>query len=506
MTRYRWLMAVAIAALSAACENDLGACDIEAATSPIYFDEGGFPAYPGQALVEVSCGAARFCHAQGIAPEDRFAAPSGVDLDVGVAVSPEDVDRLRHARRVAWNLRHDIFAQVESGAMPPPPPAGDTALSAAARYRALVGTPDEHALPSIDSPEGLEMLGNWLACGAHVVEATEGESQGVGDIVPRGADASCRDGQAACEDLCIDVTSDSANCGGCGVTCGDAQACIGGVCTCLNGLEACGPSCVDVRTDVSNCGMCGSSCGMRFCAGSTCVDSCPADTTDCGGSCVDLMTNLANCGGCGAACRAGEACESGTCSCASGFTLCSAGCVDLDTSPDHCGACGAMCEPGAECRSGACSCPGTTMLCGGACIDASTDPDNCGACGNACGPDEGCARGSCVSCGPAVRFAADVEPIFVARCTLSGCHTGARPAASLRLTAGRAYSELVGPIASCGGNPLVAPGEVEGSYLWSKLTGVGICSGTEMPKRGELLEAAELDIIRSWICRGAAND
>ena len=107
----------------------------------------------GQALVEVSCGASRFCHTQGIDDVDRFGAPVGLDLDVAIAVEPAEVDgRLRHARRVAWNLRHTIVEQVEAGAMPPPPPSGDTALGAGAHYR----TPDGRALPSIRSQEGMD--------------------------------------------------------------------------------------------------------------------------------------------------------------------------------------------------------------------------------------------------------------------------------------------------------------------------------------------------------------
>ena len=103
-------------------------------------------------------------------------------------------------------------------------------------------------------------------------------------------------------------------------------------------------------------------------------------------------------------------------------------------------------------------------------------------------------------------FAADVEPLLDRRCTGRGCHGGARPAASLDLSAGRSYAEIVGVAASCGSAPLVTPGDVGASYLWNKLTGVGICSGNQMPKTGEALASGELDVIRSWICRGANDD
>lgn len=503
----RLMASLCVTLVVGGCQPELGECDLEAARSPIYYDENGFPGYPGQALVEVSCGAGAFCHTQGIPAEDRLGAPVGIDLDVAVALDPAEVEgRLRYARRVAWNLRHSIYAQVLAGSMPPPPPSGATALGAGARYRAYRGTAEERALPAIDSAEGHEILRNWLACGAQIIEATEGESQGVGDIVPRAEPSNCPEGQASCGETCIDVTSDPLNCGACGRACGEGQECRAAACTCLNGLDACGPVCVDLQTDNAHCGSCTNSCGGRFCAGGTCVDECPAGTTDCGGSCVDLATSLANCGGCGAQCRAGEACEAGMCTCAPGFSACVGACVNLQSDPANCGACAMTCAAGAVCTSGACACGGGSQDCGSGCVDVTADTANCGACGNACAPGDGCVAGTCVSCGPAVGFARDVEPIFMSRCTDSGCHSGARPAASLSLTLGRSYAELVGISASCGSLPLVTPGDVDRSYLWSKLTGVGICSGTQMPKRGESLPAGELELIRSWICRGAAND
>lgn len=495
---------LALAAFACGCAGDLGPCDEAAATSPIYYDEGGFPAYPGQALVEVSCGAGTFCHASGIPPEDRFGAPRSLDLDVGVAVEPSELERLAHARRAAWNMRHAIYEQVAAGAMPPSGAAGDTAASASARYRAHPGTAEERRLPPARSPEGLEMLRNWLACGAHVIEATEGASSGVGDIAPR--IAVCPEGQAACDGACVDVLSNPAQCGACGVSCGAGQECVEGACRCTNGLAACGVECVDLQTDVAHCGACASDCGDRFCADGTCADACPADTTDCGGSCVRLDRNLANCGGCGNACGAGEACEASVCSCAAGFDRCADACVDLQSSASHCGACEQPCGDGAVCAGGVCGCPAGLTDCSGRCTDLQSDPTSCGGCGAACASGEGCVDGGCVGCGPEASFAGDVAPILDRSCTGSGCHSGARPAASLALSTGRAYDELIGAPASCGGRTLVVPGDVEGSYLWSKLTGVGICSGTQMPKRGESLPDAELALIQSWICRGAAND
>lgn len=91
-------------------------------------------------------------------------------------------------------------------------------------------------------------------------------------------------------------------------------------------------------------------------------------------------------------------------------------------------------------------------------------------------------------------------------CATSRCHSGARPQASLSLEAGRAWAELVGVRSSCAGLPLVTPGNEDESYLMNKLLDVDICSGTQMPKQGEPLSTAEIAVIRSWICSGAAND
>ena len=203
---------VAMTLTAAGCQANLGECDIEAARSPIYYDDDGFPAYPGQAIVEVSCGQGRYCHSSGIPSDERFGVPVGLELDVGIATDEAGLERLRHARRVAFNMRHEMLGLVDGGEMPPGPPASDIALAGAPRYRAYVGTPEETELPWIGDPEGREVLRNWLACGVQVIEGTTGESTLVGDIVTGLTIDVCPDGQATCGGGCIDVTADPANC------------------------------------------------------------------------------------------------------------------------------------------------------------------------------------------------------------------------------------------------------------------------------------------------------
>jgi hypothetical protein len=50
----------------------------------------------------------------------------------------------------------------------------------------------------------------------------------------------------------------------------------------------------------------------------------------------------------------------------------------------------------------------------------------------------------------------------------------------------------------------VVPGSVSTSYLVNKLTGVGMCSGSQMPLTGSL-SSSQVDQIRAWICNGAPN-
>jgi hypothetical protein len=101
-----------------------------------------------------------------------------------------------------------------------------------------------------------------------------------------------------------------------------------------------------------------------------------------------------------------------------------------------------------------------------------------------------------------------VQPIFTANCASAGCHTGARPAESLSLAAGSSYAALVNvPAASsCTSAVRVSPGAPSKSYLVNKLTGVGICSGTQMPKTGASLPSSQIAIVSGWICEGAPNN
>ena len=309
-----FLFLVAALAFSFACQPELGDCDQTAATVVYYVPdaEGNrVPAYGGQALMEVSCANDR-CHAAGTG--DPQGVPAGFELDVRVALSPDELDRLRDSHARVVGNASDLWAEIESGRMPPGEPVRSVIIGSALAYETEAGEP----LPIVASPEATEMLRNWLACGAPVVEATEGTATGIGDIVPiipfEEPPLECPDGQAEC-------------------------------------IEG---SCQDVLADPANCGACDNDCGGLFCADGTCTATCPAGTTECAGGCVDSQTSALHCGACGNACDALEVCDAGACVCAGATMDCGGGCTDVSTDPMNCGGCGVACGAGEGCAAGSC--------------------------------------------------------------------------------------------------------------------------------------------------------
>jgi hypothetical protein len=235
----------------------------------------------------------------------------------------------------------------------------------------------------------------------------------------------------------------------------------------------------------------------------------------CGGTaCIDLQADAQHCGSCGQACGGTAVCVDGGCACPGDLSACDSGCVDLASDPANCGSCGLGCG-GLFCLEGSCSSDcGELTECSGACVDLLNDSNHCGACGNACGPGASCFDGQC-QCGNATAsFASDVQPIFTASCASSGCHDGVRGpgrpggqgggATSLDLTAGNSYQSLLETTTSCG--PVVVPGDPGSSVLIGKLTGMALCTGSQMPKGDAPLAPALIDTIAVWICQGAEDN
>ena len=217
---------------------------------------------------------------------------------------------------------------------------------------------------------------------------------------------SCLDGATECGGVCRDLSTDGYNCGMCDLVCASGHQCIDGSCQpdCPDGYTACSGTCKNLSNDPANCGDCGNACADgEVCMSGACTFTCPSPYVDCSGSCADLSTDHLNCGSCGNACLSGQVCEAGSCanSCLEGLTMCSGACADLMRDPENCGSCASRCLTGENCYDGTCiaACPGGFTDCSGTCRDLDSDRTNCGACENECLDGERCISGACdVTC------------------------------------------------------------------------------------------------------------
>lgn len=538
MTCHRSGLHALLLVLLTGCAPTVGSeCDEAGARTVVYSaDDVGTPMYAGQALVHRSCGYGSFCHTESEVAQ-RFGAPAGLDFDVDLASDAADTERLRRGQLGVFRHRDAIWAEVEAGRMPPSG-VGTETVAAGPAFRAL---------PEVDTSEGRQILRNWLACGAPVVERTSDSPRPAGvepvGVVESARPLSCAGGLVGCDGECVDVQSNGLHCGACGVACAATDVCLGGSCSsagCPAGVEACAGSCVDLQSDADNCGGCGAPCA----AGGACVAGscgCAVGLVDCAGTCSDVASDPSNCGGCDTMCGAGSVCSRGTClaGCPAGSTECAGACVDTDTSPLHCGgcgnacpgtstcvagacdcgdtssdpmncgACGVVCASGRACVAGLCECGGGETRCDGLCVDTQVSAAHCGGCGSSCAGTESCEAGACTSCGgDGVTFSGDIQPIFTSTCTGSMCHAGRRPAAGLRLEAGSSHSGLVGGLADgCSdGRIRVVPNAPDDSYLLDKLLGMNMCRGQQMPLMQPNLSSAQTAMFRSWICDGAPDN
>jgi len=105
---------------------------------------------------------------------------------------------------------------------------------------------------------------------------------------------------------------------------------------------------------------------------------------------------------------------------------------------------------------------------------------------------------------PTVTLAADVQPIFTARCALSGCHAGARPQEGMNLSSGQALQNVLDVnSAEVPALKRVKAGDPDNSYLFEKISKNPPRSGERMPLLGGPLSQAQIDTIRHWIEQGA---
>ena len=221
----------------------------------------------------------------------------------------------------------------------------------------------------------------------------------------------------------LPVTTDVSNCGDCGRACATEHVagieCTAGVCSssCEAGFANCrraepvDDGCeTPVTSDPANCGGCGNHCPSNF----VCKNAqCGCDfKNDCGnGGGVGCVNNLCTCDL--STCRPGERCRdaqgSKVCSCsgsagasclANEFCCESAGCTDVLANASNCGACGRVCTRGFICATGACQCdsvedcggdPLATSGAGGAASEGGAKAD-----GGATSANVACVAGLCV--------------------------------------------------------------------------------------------------------------
>ncbi len=179
--------------------------------------------------------------------------------------------------------------------------------------------------------------------------------------------SSCKAGFANCDTTAPDLegcetpTTNTLNCGGCGVKCEPTNAstasCTASLCayTCTSGFGDCDKTggntngCETPLNTTANCGACGAKCDTVRSLGATCGGSgcsytgcapgftnCDTAGTDANGCETDTSTSPSNCGGCGRACSttnvATAACAAGACTstCKVGFANCSKPTVGAD--------------------------------------------------------------------------------------------------------------------------------------------------------------------------------
>lgn len=172
---------------------------------------------------------------------------------------------------------------------------------------------------------GIMVLGSAAACSSKSNEPTPG-STGNGTTGANAANGTNATGTTTggltcatsaerdCGGVCVNIGSDTNNCGGCGNICGTGQDCQVATCVCQGSLQNCGGTCINTNADAANCGGCGMPCATgQVCDRGMCAAECSVGLTNCNQGCTNPLSDPFNCGGCGNTCGAGQNCVSGTC-------------------------------------------------------------------------------------------------------------------------------------------------------------------------------------------------
>ena len=107
---------------------------------------------------------------------------------------------------------------------------------------------------------------------------------------------------------------------------------------------------------------------------------------------------------------------------------------------------------------------------------------------------------------PTATFTRVQNEIFTPTCAVIGCHGRFGTQEEQLLVAGESYANVVNrPSKQMPQLMRVRPSDPANSYLYRKVTGVGI-TGDRMPQASPPLTDAQITLIRDWIRRGAPND
>jgi hypothetical protein len=182
--------AASIVTLAVGCTEDVGACFDDGKRGLDTVVRGGHVEYAGQAIMNTACAS---CHGSNVEGAARRGAPAGLDFDLepvdaadaepdetasgrayGVLAS-SDVEGLRSRQRTVFSERNLIWQQVKDGLMPP-------AGAFQSFWKLMtIGDSDEESpctrgesLGDIDGKSSQDLLRNWLACRAPIVESYGG--------------------------------------------------------------------------------------------------------------------------------------------------------------------------------------------------------------------------------------------------------------------------------------------------------------------------------------------
>lgn len=186
---------VAVLALATGCTEDVGACFEDGKSGLDTVIVGGTHVeYAGQAILNTACAVG--CHNSNAKGKDRNGAPAGLDFNLNpvnaddlptrtnaagkdyALLMSENLAGLRERQRVVFSERNLIWQQVKDGLMPPDGPF-KSLWKLGAIFDSAEASPCTRgsALPDIDGKRSQDMLRNWLACQAPIVEAYGGPAE-----------------------------------------------------------------------------------------------------------------------------------------------------------------------------------------------------------------------------------------------------------------------------------------------------------------------------------------